>query len=96
MLAVMELGLVQQGLDSGLSETPGSGIERLFLAPDDGLGVLVGVEVLLELLPWEGVQLLNTGDSGVLEAIIVTVLVESGVDLTSAENDAVDFVWLGD
>ncbi len=96
VLAVMEFGLVQQSLNSWLGETPCPGIERLFLTPDDRLRIFVSVEVLLQLLPWEGVQLLNTGDGGVLEAIVGTVLVESGVHLTSAKNDSVNFIWLGD
>lgn len=95
MLAVVELGLVQQSLDSGLSETPGSGVQWLLLTPDDCLGVLVAVEVLLELLPWERVQLLNSSDGGVLQTVVGTVLVESGVDLTRAENDTVNLFRLG-
>jgi len=45
---VVVLGVVQQGLDSGLCETPCSGVKRLLLAPDDGLRVGVRVQVLLE------------------------------------------------
>ena len=96
VLAVMKLGLVQQSLDSGLGETPSTGVQWLFLTPDNSLGVLVAVEVLLELLPWEGVQLFNSSDGGVLEVVVGTVFVQSSVDLTRAENDTVDFLWLSD
>jgi hypothetical protein len=93
VLSVVVLGLVEQGLNSRLGERPGTGVERFLLAPDDGLGVRVLVEVLLELLPWEGVELLDTGDSGILDTSIGAVLVESSVDLTCAENDALNVFW---
>lgn len=69
----MVLCLVEQGLYSGLDETPGSGIERLFLTPDDVLGVGVAVKVLLKLLPGEWVQLFDTGDGGVGDVVVGTV-----------------------
>ena len=53
--AVVVLGLIEQGLDSRLSEAPGTGVEGLLLTPDDVLGVWVHVEVLLQLSPREGV-----------------------------------------
>lgn len=90
VLAVVELSLVQQGLQTRLRERPSSGVKGLFLTPDDGLGVRVHVQVLLQLLPWEGVELLNTGNGSALEALLGTVLVQSGVYLTGTEDDAVD------
>ena len=89
---VVVFGLVEQRLDSGLGERPGTCVEGLFLRPDDGLGVGVRVEVLLELLPWEGVELFDTRDSRVGDLVLLTVLVERGVRLTRAENDALDLV----
>lgn len=84
--AVVVLRLVQEGLDTRLDEAPGTGVERLLLGPHDVLGVRVAVKVLLELSPWEGVELLNTGDGGVADAVGLTVLDQSGVHLTSADN----------
>ena len=52
----------------------------------------VCVEVLLQQLPRERIQLFDTSDGCVLVALVGTVLVECSVDLTSAENDTVDFI----
>ena len=94
--SVMEFRLVQQCLDPRLDETPRSGIQRLLLTPNDRLGVLVRVEVLLELRPRERVQLLDTGDGCILKALVGAMLEQGGVHLTCANNDAVYLVWLGD
>lgn len=40
--------------------------------------------------------MLDTGDSCVLVAFVRAVLVESGVNLTSAEDDAIDLIWFCD
>lgn len=92
VLAVVVLSVVEQGLNARLSEAPSTGVERLLLGPDDGLGVGVLVKVLLELLPGEGVQLLNAGEGDVVDVVLGTVLVESGPDLTTAENDSVNLL----
>lgn len=62
------------------------------MGPDDVLGVGVGVEVLLKLSPREGVELLNTSNGSVGNAILLAVLVKSSIDLTSTENDALDLL----
>lgn len=94
VLAVVVLGVVEQSLDTGLDEAPGTGIQRLLLTPDDGLGVRVLVEVLLQLLPGEGVQLLNTGNGNVVNLVVQTVLVESSVNLARAENNTLNLLRL--
>ena len=95
MLPIMMLCLIQQRLDPWLRETPRPSIEWLFLRPDDRLSVRVRVEVLAELGPREGVELLNAGDGCVLEGLVGgAVFVEGGVDLAGAEDDALDFgLW---
>jgi hypothetical protein len=90
--SVVVLGLIQQSLDTGLCEGPWTCIERLLLGPDNVLGVGVGVEVLLELSPGEGVELLNTGDGGVGDAVLLAVLVQSSVDLTGTKDDALNLL----
>jgi len=90
--SVVVLGLVEKSLDSGLGEGPWASVEGLLLCPDNSLSVRVRVEVLLELLPWEGVELLNTGDGGVGDLVLLAVLVQGGVGLTSAHNHALDLV----
>ena len=89
---VVMLCLVQQGLDSGLCKAPGTGVKGLLLRPDDVLGVGVRVKVLLQLLPWEGVQLLNTGDGNICEAASLTLIHQRSVDLTCAKNDTLDLL----
>jgi hypothetical protein len=88
---VVMLGLVQERLDSGLGEAPGTSVERLFLTPDDVLCIRIRVEVLLELLPWEGIELLDARNGNILQTASFTLLHECGVHLTCAENNAVDF-----
>lgn len=92
VLVVVELGVVEKSLNAGLNKAPGTSIERLLLRPHDGLGVLVGVEVLLQLLPGEGVKLLDTGDGHVVDLVVGAVLVQGGVDLATANDNTVDLL----
>ena len=92
VLAIVVLGVVEQRLDARLRKAPGTGVQRLLLAPDDGLGIGVLVEVLLELLPREGVQLLNASDGDVVDFVVGPVLVQRGPDLTRAQDDAVNLL----
>ena len=96
VLTIVVFGVIQESLNSRLGKRPSTGIKRFLLSPDDSLSVRVLVEVFLELLPWEWVKLLNTSNGDVLEVLVGTVFVESGVDLTCAKDDALDFIWLGD
>jgi len=96
VLTIVVFGIIQESLNSRLGKRPSTGIKRFLLSPDNSLSVWVLVEVLFELFPWKGVKLFNTGDGDVLEVLGGTVLVESGVDLTCAEDDTVDFIWFGD
>jgi hypothetical protein len=92
VLAGVVLSVVEQSLDTGLSEAPGTGVERLLLAPDDGLGIGVLVKVLLELLPRKGVKLLNASDGDVVQVVLGSVLVKGSPDLTAAENNALNLL----
>jgi len=92
MLAVVMLGVVEQGLKARLREAPCTGVERLLLAPNNGLGVGVLVKVLLQLLPREGVKLLEAGESNVVNLVVSAVLGQSSPDLTRAEDDAVNLL----
>jgi hypothetical protein len=96
VLTVMMFRVVEKSLDSRLSERPSTGVERFLLTPNNGLGVRILVEVFFELLPWEGVELFDTGDGNVFDALLGTVFVELGVDLSGTENDTIDFLWLLD
>lgn len=96
MLPVVVLRVVEEGLDTGLDEAPGTGVEGLLLTPDNGLGIGVHVKVLLELLPGEGVQLLNTGESNVVDLVVGTVLGKSSPNLSRAENDTLNLLGLLD
>lgn len=90
MLAIMELGVIQQRLDTRLREAPRAGIQGLFLTPDDCLGVLVGVEVVAQLRPGERVELFDASDGRVLDFVGFDVFAEGGVDLTRAEDHTID------
>lgn len=92
MLAVVVLCLVEQRLDTRLGVAPGTRVQRLLLGPDDRLGVGVQVEVLAQLFPGEGVELFDAGDGDVVDVVVGAVLVQGGVDLPRAEDDAVDLV----
>jgi hypothetical protein len=47
-------------------------------------------------LPGEGIELLDTGDGRVFDALIGTVLVESSINLSSAKDDTVNLVGVVD
>lgn len=66
------------------------------MAPNDCLSVGVLVKIFLQLLPWEWVQLLNTSNGCILNSIVGTVLVESSVNLTSAEDNTLDLLGIID
>lgn len=87
---VVVLSNVKNCLNTRLREGPCASIKRLLLTPHDGLSVGVGVEVLLDLLPREGVELLDTRDGGVGDALVETVLVQRRVDLAGTEDNALD------
>ncbi len=90
VLAIMILCLIEQGLDSRLGERPCARIKRLFLAPNDCLGVRVHVKIFLQLLPWERVQLLNARDGGVGKFVVGPVLMQRSVYLAGTENNTVN------
>lgn len=90
VLVVVVLRLVEQRLDARLREAPRARVQRLLLRPHDVLGVRVRVQVLLQLLPGEGVQLLDARDGCVFDALVGPVLVQRGVDLARADYDAGD------
>jgi hypothetical protein len=96
MFPVVVFGVVQEGFDARLGKAPCSGIQRLLLTPNNRLGVGIHVEILLERLPRERIQLFDTRDCCVLVATVGAVFVESSIDLTSAENNAINFIWFGD
>ena len=83
MPPVMMLRLVEQGLNPRLRETPCSRIERFLLRPDDGFGVGILIQVLAELGPGEGIELLESCDGRVTVVRVGgAVFVEGGIDLT--------------
>lgn len=90
VLAVVVLGLVEQRLDAWLREAPRAGVERLLLRPDNCLCIGVHVQVFLELLPGEGVQLLEAGECDVVNLVVGTILVQASPDLPGAQDDAVN------
>lgn len=92
VLAVVVLSLVEKSLDSGLGKAPCTSVQGLFLAPDDSLGVRVLIQVLLELLPREGVQLLKASEGDIVDLVVATVLVEGTPDLARAEDNTLDLL----
>lgn len=96
MAAVVVLCGIEQSLNTGLDEAPGTGVERLFLSPDDVLGIGIAVEVLLQLSPWEGVKLLDTSDGGVADTLRITVLGKSSIYLARTHNNTLNLLRLVD
>lgn len=62
------------------------------MTPDDILGVRVHVEVLLQLSPWERVELLDTGDCSCLDSLFCPMLVYGDVGLAGTEYDTLNLV----
>ena len=78
--------LSKDGLHTGLDVCPRTGIQRLLLGPDDLLDVRVLLQVVTELSEGEWVELFNTGDGDIIDALGSAVLVELGIHLTSADK----------
>ena len=96
MFPIMVVRLIQQRLDPRLGEAPRARVERLLLAPDDVLSVGVGIEVVTQLGPGEGVQLLDARDGDVVDLLVEAVLLQRGVHLSGANNNALDRGRRGD
>lgn len=62
------------------------------MTPDDGFCVGIRVEVLLELSPGEGVELLDTSNGSVGVVVLRTVLVQLSVHLSGTDDDTLDLV----
>jgi hypothetical protein len=92
----MILRLIQQCLDTRLHETPCASIQRFLLTPNNVPGVWVGIEILFQLCPGEWIELLNAGDGRILDTVGLSVFDKSGVDLSCAEDDAVNFIRFND
>ena len=92
VLSVVVLSVIEKRLDSWLGETPCTSVQRLFLSPDNCLGIGVAVKVVTELRPREGIQLLDTCNGHIFDVVIGTVFVEGCVDLACAKDDTLDFV----
>ena len=90
VLPVVMFRVIQQRLNPRLHETPRSCIQRLFLCPHNRLGIGVHVEVVLEILPGEGVELLDTCDGSRGDFVGGAVFVDSGVGLAGTDDDALD------
>lgn len=96
MAAVVVLGGIEQGFDTRLGVAPCASVQGLLLGPHDVLGIRVAVEVLLQLGPWEGVQLLNAGDGGVADTVRLAVFREGSVHLARAEDHTLNLLGLVD
>lgn len=64
------LRVVEQSLNPGLREAPSACVQWLFLGPYDVLSVGVLVKILLELSPWEGIQLFDAGDGRIFNLFL--------------------------
>lgn len=96
MFPIMMFRGIQQGFDAGLREAPSTCVQRLFLTPDDVLGVGVSIEVFFQLCPGEGIQLLDPRDCGVFDSLASSMLVKRHVDLSAAQNHTFDGLWVVD
>lgn len=95
VLVVMVLGVIQESLDTWLREAPCTSIQRLLLGPNNGLGIRVTVQILLELLPREGIKLLKAGEGDIVNLVVCAILVQRGPNLARAQDDTFNLLpWL--
>lgn len=92
MSSVVVLSVVKERLNTRLCEAPRSRIEWLFLRPHNVLRVRIRIEIVLQLLPGEGVQLLEARDRNIVELVLGAVVRKRRVHLASAEDHARDLV----
>lgn len=90
------LGSLEGGVHSRLDVDPGTSVKRLLLSPADILKVGVRVQKLSDLLPREGVQLLDSDDSSLLVSKILSSLEESSPDLAGTEENSLDALLVVD
>ena len=89
---VVVLRVIEQSLNTRLREAPRASVQGFFLCPDDGLGIGVLVKVLAQLLPREGVELLNPSNGNIVNSLVGTVFGKCRINLTRAEDDAVNLL----
>lgn len=92
MLTIMMDRMVEQSLDPRLGKAPRARIQWLLLRPNNVLGIRVLVEVLLELSPGEGVQLLDTGDGCIFYLLFRAMFVQCRINLPGAKDDSLNLV----
>lgn len=67
------LGVTDDGIQSRLYKAPGTGIKWLLLGPNDLFQVGVFVQLITELCPREGMQLLNTNNGSIIDFVSFTM-----------------------
>lgn len=87
VFAGMVFSIPENCLQSRLYKAPGPGVERLLLRPNDLLHVGVFIQLIADLRPGEGVQLLDADDGNVVDFVGLTMLTKSGIDLTRADQE---------
>ena len=78
--------LSKDGLHTRLDIRPRASVQRLLLSPDDLLNVRVLLQLVTELGKGEGVELLNTRDGDIVNALSGAVFVQLGIHLTGADE----------
>lgn len=94
IFARVMLCIADDGIQSWLYKAPATGVKRLLLGPDDFVQIGVFVQLITELRPREGVQLLNANDSDIINLVSFAVFDKRGVYLTRANQETGTFGWI--
>jgi len=86
VLCTVVFSLTEDGFQSGLHIGPGTCIERFFLCPNNLLKIGVFLKLVANLGPREGVKLLDTSDSDIVDSVGGTLLHKGGINLASTEK----------
>jgi len=86
MLCTVVFSLTEDSFQSGLHKGPGTCIERLFLCPNDLLKIGVFLKLVTNMGPREGVELLDTSDSNIVDSAGGTLLHKGSINLARTEK----------
>lgn len=88
------LRIADDCIQSWLYKAPATSVKRLLLSPDDFFHIWIFVQLVAELRPREGVQLLDANNNNIIDLVGFAVFDERSVNLTRTNQETGTFRWI--